>query len=177
MYKVLGIWKGYHRVKKITSFMHETVNRGKKLWIYEIWLQTYIPTVVNWTIKDNIEWNFAQNTKSFIQDTSLENAICKMAVTLSKSRCVNNTVAVIICLYKTFTDWLTIMNTWRSQSCITAASADALTHDGSREASAFSCCCDYEWLTIICSDQIMPFERLTRSSCDISQHSKCLVLL
>ena len=28
--KVLSISKGYYRVKKITSFMHETVNRGKK---------------------------------------------------------------------------------------------------------------------------------------------------
>ena len=26
--------------------MHETVNRGKKLWIYEISLQTYIPTLI-----------------------------------------------------------------------------------------------------------------------------------
>ena len=31
VYKVLGIWKGYYSVKKITSFMHKTVNRGKKL--------------------------------------------------------------------------------------------------------------------------------------------------
>ena len=30
LYKVVGIWKGYYRVKKITSFMHETVNQGKK---------------------------------------------------------------------------------------------------------------------------------------------------
>ena len=30
VYKVLDIWKGYYRVKKITRFMHETVNRGKK---------------------------------------------------------------------------------------------------------------------------------------------------
>ena len=30
VYKVLGMWKGDYRVKKITSFMHETVNRGKK---------------------------------------------------------------------------------------------------------------------------------------------------
>ena len=30
VYKVLGIWKGYYRVKEITSFMHETVKRGKK---------------------------------------------------------------------------------------------------------------------------------------------------
>ena len=29
VYKVLGMWKAYYRVK-ITSFMHETVNRGKK---------------------------------------------------------------------------------------------------------------------------------------------------
>ena len=28
--KVLGICKGYYRVKRITSFMHETVNRSKK---------------------------------------------------------------------------------------------------------------------------------------------------
>ena len=31
VYKVLGIWKGYYRVIN-TSFMHETVNGGKKLW-------------------------------------------------------------------------------------------------------------------------------------------------
>ena len=31
VYKVLDIWKDYYRVKKITSFMQETVNRGKKL--------------------------------------------------------------------------------------------------------------------------------------------------
>ena len=30
VYKALGIWKGYYRVKKITGFIHETVNRGKK---------------------------------------------------------------------------------------------------------------------------------------------------
>ena len=29
VYKVLGIWKGYYRLK-MTCFMHETVNRGKK---------------------------------------------------------------------------------------------------------------------------------------------------
>ena len=29
-YKALGIWKGYYRVKKITGFIHETVNRGEK---------------------------------------------------------------------------------------------------------------------------------------------------
>ena len=29
VYKVLGVWKCYYRVK-ITSFMHETVNRDKK---------------------------------------------------------------------------------------------------------------------------------------------------
>ena len=28
VYKALGIWKGYYRVKKITCFIHETVNRG-----------------------------------------------------------------------------------------------------------------------------------------------------
>ena len=30
LYKVLGIYQDYHRVKKIISFMHETMNRGKK---------------------------------------------------------------------------------------------------------------------------------------------------
>ena len=30
VYKVLGIWKGYYRVKKNTSIMHKTVNWGKK---------------------------------------------------------------------------------------------------------------------------------------------------
>ena len=31
VYKALDIWKRYYRVKQITSFMHETVNWGKKL--------------------------------------------------------------------------------------------------------------------------------------------------
>ena len=31
IYKVLGMWKGYCGVKKITSFVHETVNRDKKI--------------------------------------------------------------------------------------------------------------------------------------------------
>ena len=30
VYKALGIWKGYYRVKKITGFVRETMNRGKK---------------------------------------------------------------------------------------------------------------------------------------------------
>ena len=30
VYKALDIWKGYYRVKKITGFVHETVNRAKK---------------------------------------------------------------------------------------------------------------------------------------------------
>ena len=30
VYKALDIWKGYYRVKKITGFVRETVNRGKK---------------------------------------------------------------------------------------------------------------------------------------------------
>ena len=30
VYNVLGIWKDYYRVKKIISFMYETVNGGKK---------------------------------------------------------------------------------------------------------------------------------------------------
>ena len=29
VYKVHGIWKGYYSTK-VTTFMHETVNRGKK---------------------------------------------------------------------------------------------------------------------------------------------------
>ena len=30
LYKVLGIWKGFYKEKKSTSFMHETMNQGKK---------------------------------------------------------------------------------------------------------------------------------------------------
>ena len=30
VFKVLGKWKHYYGVKKITSFMYKTVNRGKK---------------------------------------------------------------------------------------------------------------------------------------------------
>ena len=42
--------------------------------------------IVNWTIKDKLQWNFNRNTKLFIHENASENIVCEMAAILSMGR-------------------------------------------------------------------------------------------
>ena len=46
--------------------------------------------VINWTLKNKLQWNFDQNAKLFIHENASENNICKMAAILSRGRWVNS---------------------------------------------------------------------------------------
>ena len=55
---------------------------------------------------NKLQWNLNRNTKRFIQETAIENAVCEMAAMLSMGRCVNSdqvidvtTVSCIYCIY------------------------------------------------------------------------------
>ena len=45
--------------------------------------------IVNWTLKNKLQWNLNQNTKLFIRENALENVIWKMAAMLSQPQCVD----------------------------------------------------------------------------------------
>ena len=40
--------------------------------------------IVKWTLRNKLQWNFAQNTKLFIHENASENTVCDMAVILSR---------------------------------------------------------------------------------------------
>ena len=48
--------------------------------------------IVNWTLRNKLQWNFNQNTKLFIHEKASENIVYEMAAILSRERWVN-------CLY------------------------------------------------------------------------------
>ena len=45
--------------------------------------------IVNWTLRNKLQWNFNQNTKLFIHENASENILCKKAAILSRGRWVN----------------------------------------------------------------------------------------
>ena len=44
--------------------------------------------IVNWTLRNKLQWNFNQNTKPFIHENASENVVCEMAAILSRGRWV-----------------------------------------------------------------------------------------
>ena len=46
--------------------------------------------VINWILRNTLQWNFNQNTKHFVHKTASENIVCKMVSILSRPQCVNS---------------------------------------------------------------------------------------
>ena len=45
--------------------------------------------IVNWTIGNQLQWNFYLNSNIFIHENAFESVVCEMAVFLSRPQCVN----------------------------------------------------------------------------------------
>ena len=45
--------------------------------------------IVNWTLRNKLQWNFNRNSNIFIQQNALQNGVCEMASILSRPQCVN----------------------------------------------------------------------------------------
>ena len=43
--------------------------------------------IVNWTLRNKLQWNFNQYSYIFIQENSFENVVCEMASILSRPQC------------------------------------------------------------------------------------------
>ena len=44
--------------------------------------------IVNWTLRNKLQWNLNRNSYSFIQENVFENVVCKMASISSRPQCV-----------------------------------------------------------------------------------------
>ena len=53
--------------------------------------------IVNFTLRNKLEWNFNQNSSIFIQENTFENVVCEMAAILSRGRLVNETISSDMC--------------------------------------------------------------------------------
>ena len=51
--------------------------KGAKPYLNQHWI------IVNWTIRNKLQWNFNQSTKRFIHKNAFENTVCGMAAILS----------------------------------------------------------------------------------------------
>ena len=45
--------------------------------------------IVNWTLRNKIQWNSNRNPNIFIQENALENVVCEMASISSRPQCIN----------------------------------------------------------------------------------------
>ena len=44
--------------------------------------------IVNWTLRNKLQWNFNRNSNVLIQENAFENVVCEMASIVSRSQCV-----------------------------------------------------------------------------------------
>ena len=45
--------------------------------------------IVNWTLRNKLQWNLNRNSYILIQENTFENVVCEMASLLSRPQCVN----------------------------------------------------------------------------------------
>ena len=51
-------------------------------------LSKQICDIVNWTLRNKLQWNFYSNTNIFIHENASENIVCEMPAILSRGKCV-----------------------------------------------------------------------------------------
>ena len=51
--------------------------------------------IVNWTMRNKIQWNFNRNTKLFFHENTSENIVCEKAAILSRARYVNFSFSIM----------------------------------------------------------------------------------
>ena len=48
--------------------------------------------IINWTLRNKVQWNFNRNSWSFIQENAFERVVCEMTAILSRPQCVKEPV-------------------------------------------------------------------------------------
>ena len=59
---------------------------------------------VNWSLSNNLQWNFNWKSYIFVQVNAIENVVCKMSVILSRPQCVKSE----LCTSRELCAWFTV---------------------------------------------------------------------
>ena len=87
---------------------HICVRQYGKHW-FRLWPVAYLApshylhqwwVIVNWILRNTLQWNFNQNTKLIIHENAFENIVCEVAAILSRGRWV----------YRDWSAWRFIIN-------------------------------------------------------------------
>ena len=65
--------------------------------------------IVNWALRNKIQWNLNQSSYIFIQDNAFENVVCSMAAILSLPQYVNQSLNALTSMYAL--GWNRMLNT------------------------------------------------------------------
>ena len=75
--------------------------------------------IVNWTLRNQLQWHFNKNSHIFIQENAFKIVVCEMAAILSQSQCINtkqwgfmmhNCLGFISSLAENVTGWGSLTN-------------------------------------------------------------------
>ena len=61
--------------------------------------------VVNWTLRDKLQWNLYRNSNIFIQANTFESVVCEIAAILSRPQCVKTKYKALVCRYGLIYKW------------------------------------------------------------------------
>ena len=59
--------------------------------------------IVNWTLRNKLQWNLNQNTKPFVYENAFQNVVCEMTAILSRRKWVKVLLRVLLrmcCLWR-----------------------------------------------------------------------------
>ena len=71
---------------------HTTENSAPSHYLNQCWV------IINWTLRNIIQWNFDQNKKLFIHENSSENVVCERGAILSRGEMLCDDIAIRICI-------------------------------------------------------------------------------
>ena len=90
-------WLGLMLLTHLPLVPHICVSESGQHW-FRWWLVTYSTpsyylnqwwVIVNWTLRNKLQWDFSKKTKLFIHENASEIIVCEMAAILSRGRWVN----------------------------------------------------------------------------------------
>ena len=89
------IWVKFNSLGLSNAYMDQWTNhhwfrQWRIIWLAPSYCLNQCWNIVNWILKNKLQWNFNRNSCIFIQENAFENAISKMMAILSQPQCVNS---------------------------------------------------------------------------------------
>ena len=78
LYSAFNWWNKHDFAYKLSIFLTHLGHYLNQCW-----------NIVNWTLRNKLQWKFNRNSNIFIHENAIERVVCKIAAILSRPQCVN----------------------------------------------------------------------------------------